>query len=145
MVTDLCGPISPPTINGERYIIFFLDSATRHLEFKLLKLKSEAYEAFIEFKNRAENNTLKRKIQCLKSDQGKEFDNKRFKGACIIYGIIQQYLAAYIYEQNGLIERINRTILEKVRCLLFTVKLPKYFWGEAVSTAVYLYNRTLYS
>jgi transposase InsO family protein len=145
VVTNLCGPISPPTINGERYIIFFLDSATRHLEFKLLKLKSEAYEAFIEFKNRAENNTLKRKIQCLKSDQGKEFDNKRFKGACITYGIIQQYSAAYTHEQNGLIERINRTILEKVHCLLFTAKLPKYLWGEAVSTAVYLYNRTPHS
>ena len=33
VVTDLCGPISPPTINGERYIVFFLDSATRYLEF----------------------------------------------------------------------------------------------------------------
>ena len=109
---------------------------------KLLKLKSEAYEAFIEFKNRAENNILKRKIECLKSDQGKEFDNKRFKGAFIIYNIIQQYSAAYTYKQNGLIERINRTILEKVRCLLFTTK---YLWGEAVSAAVYLYNRTLYS
>ena len=62
VVTDLYGPISPPTINGKRYIIFFLDSATRYLKFKLLKLKSEAYKAFIEFKNRAENNTLKRKI-----------------------------------------------------------------------------------
>ena len=62
MVTDLCGPISPPTINGERYIIIFLDLATRHLEFKLLKLKLEAYKAFIEFKNRAENNILKKKI-----------------------------------------------------------------------------------
>ena len=51
VVTDLCGPISPPTINGERYIVFFLDSATRYLEFKLLKSKSEAYKAFIEFKN----------------------------------------------------------------------------------------------
>ena len=61
VVTDLYGPISPPTINGKRYIIFFLDSATRYLEFKLLKFKSEAYEAFIEFKNRAEN-LLKRKI-----------------------------------------------------------------------------------
>jgi len=60
-VTDLCGPISPQTINGEKYIIFFLDSATRYLEFKLLKSKSEAYEAFIEFKNRAKN-VLKRKI-----------------------------------------------------------------------------------
>ena len=61
VVTDLCGPISPPTINGERYIIFFLDSATRYVEFKLLKFKSEAYETFIEFKNRAEN-LSKRKI-----------------------------------------------------------------------------------
>ena len=61
MVTDLCGPISPPTINSKRYIIFFLDSATRYLEFKLLKSKLDAYKAFIEFKNRAKN-LLKRKI-----------------------------------------------------------------------------------
>ena len=55
VVTNLYGPISPPTINSERYIVFFLDSATRYLEFKLLKSKSEAYEAFIEFKNRVKN------------------------------------------------------------------------------------------
>ena len=55
VVTNLCGPIYPPTINGKRYIIFFLDSATRYLEFKLLKSKLEAYKAFIEFKNRAKN------------------------------------------------------------------------------------------
>jgi hypothetical protein len=144
VVTDLCRPISPPTINSKRYIIFFLDSATRYLEFKLLKSKSEAYKAFIEFKNRAKN-LSKRKIQYLKSDQGGEFVNKRFKGACFTYGIIQQYSAAYTYKQNRLIERINRTILEKVRCILFTTKLPKHLWGEAVNTAVYLYNRTPHS
>ena len=63
MVTDLYGPISPLTINSKEYIIFFLDSATRYLEFKLLKSKLEAYKAFIEFKNRAKNLLkLKRKI-----------------------------------------------------------------------------------
>ena len=63
MVTNLYRLISPPTINSERYIIFFLDSATRYLEFKLLKSKLEAYKAFIEFKNRAKNLLeLKRKI-----------------------------------------------------------------------------------
>ena len=61
MVTNLYRLISPPTINGKRYIIFFLDLATRYLEFKLLKYKSDAYKAFIEFKNRAKN-LLKRKI-----------------------------------------------------------------------------------
>ena len=69
MVTNLYRLISPPTINGERYIVFFLDSATRYLEFKLLKSKSEAYKAFIEFKNKAKNlSKSKRKIQYLKSD-----------------------------------------------------------------------------
>ena len=99
VVTNLYGLISPLTINGKRYIIFFLDSATRYLEFKLLKSKLEAYKAFIEFKNRAKNLLkLKRKIQYLKLDQGGEFINKRFKGACFIYGIIQQFLAAYTYK-----------------------------------------------
>ena len=144
VVTDLCGPISPETINGEKYIIFFLDLATRYLEFKLLKSKSEAYKAFIEFGNKVEN-LLKRKIQYLKSDQGKEFINKRFKEAYYTYSIVQQYSAAYTHKQNGLIERINRTILEKVRCILFHANLPKYLWGEAVNTAVYLYNRTPHS
>ena len=50
-----------------------------------------------------------------------------------------------MHEQNGLIKRIKRIILEKVRCLLFTAKLLKYLWGEAVSIAVYLYNKTPYS
>ena len=99
MVTNLYRPISPPTINSKRYIVFFLDLATRYLEFKLLKYKSEAYKAFIEFKNRAKNLLkLKRKIQYLKSDQGGEFVNKRFKGACFTYGIIQRFSAAYTYE-----------------------------------------------
>ena len=63
MVTNLYRPISPLTINSKRYIIFFLDLATRYLEFKLLKSKLEAYKAFIEFKNRAKNlSELKRKI-----------------------------------------------------------------------------------
>ena len=74
-------------MNGKKYIIFFLDSATRYLEFKLLKFKLEAYKAFIKFKNRAKN-LLKRKIQYLKLNQGKEFINKRFKGTCFIYSII---------------------------------------------------------
>jgi len=51
VVTDLCGLISPETVNGEKYIIFFLDSATRYLEFKLLKFKLEAYKSFYKIQN----------------------------------------------------------------------------------------------
>lgn len=44
-------------------------------------------------------------------------------------------------QQNGLAERMNRTILERVRCMLTAAKLPKTFWTEAVVTACYLINR----
>ena len=62
VVINLYKPISPPTINNKKYIIFFLNSATRYLEFKLLKFKLEAYKAFIEFKNKAENLSKKYNI-----------------------------------------------------------------------------------
>ena len=45
-------------------------------------------------------------------------------------------------KQNGLAERMNRTLLERVRCMLFHAKLPKSFWGEAVSRATYVINRS---
>lgn len=46
-------------------------------------------------------------------------------------------------QQNGVAERLNRTLLEKKnRSILFEVKLPKVFWGEALMTATYLKNRT---
>jgi hypothetical protein len=62
VVADLNGPITPNIPQGGRYIILFLDVATRFLEYKILKSKVETYEAFIEFKAQADNNSLKRKI-----------------------------------------------------------------------------------
>lgn len=44
-------------------------------------------------------------------------------------------------EQNGLCERMNRTVIEKARCLLFDAKLGKELWAEAINTAVHLQNR----
>jgi hypothetical protein len=55
VVLDLCGPITPSTLTGYRYILFILDSATRFLCYKLLKNKSDALEAFTDFNLEAEN------------------------------------------------------------------------------------------
>ena len=67
VVTDLCGPILLEALNGEKYVIFFLDLATRYLEHKLLRSKSKAYKAFLDFKNKAKN-LSKRKIIYIKLD-----------------------------------------------------------------------------
>lgn len=47
----------------------------------------------------------------------------------------------YTPQQNGLAEKMNKTILERVRCMLLTANLPKSLWGEAVNTTAYLINR----
>ena len=48
----------------------------------------------------------------------------------------------YTLQQNSIVERANRTIMETVRSMLYHAHLPLSFWGEAVSTAVYLKNRS---
>ena len=78
VVMDLCGPITPNSREGFRYIIFFLDAATRFLDFKLLKNKSEAFKAFQEFKIKVEKQS-NYSIKSIGSDNGLEFKNKLFK------------------------------------------------------------------
>ena len=60
-----------------------------------------------------------RLLKVLKTDNGKEFKNLKFHDLCTKDGIIHQYSAPYVHEQNGLAERINRTLMNKVRALLF--------------------------
>lgn len=56
-------------------------------------------------------------------------------------GIRYQTTNPYTPQQNGLAERMNRTIVEKARCMLFDAGLSKEFWAEAVNTSVYVINR----
>lgn len=56
--------------------------------------------------------------------------------------IDNQTTVPYSSQQNGMAERMNRTVIEKARCLLIQSRLQKKFWAEAANTEVYLINRT---
>jgi hypothetical protein len=56
-------------------------------------------------------------------------------------GIVHQSTCVNSPQQNGIAERKNRHLLEVARALLFSTKVPKYLWGEAVLTAAHLINR----
>ena len=81
-------------------------------------------------------------LKCLRSDNGGEYTSNEFKSYCSEKGIRHEKTAPGTPQQNGVAERMNRTIVEKIRCMSRMANLPKSFWGEAIVTACYLINRS---
>lgn len=82
------------------------------------------------------------KINRLRTDNGLEFCNHVFDNYCAKSGIARHRTCTYTPQQNGVAERMNRTIMDKVKCMLTESGLPSVFWAEAASTACYLINRS---
>lgn len=138
--SDICGPMQNLSLGGCRFFMLFIDNCTRMCWIYFLKTKSEAAEVFLKFKALVENQSGE-KIKALRSDNGGEYVNSHFEKICRDAGINHQLTVPYSPQQNGVCERKNRTIVEMARCLLLEKNLPKTFWAEVASTAVYLLNR----
>ena len=107
----------------------------------MLQCKSDAFEAFKRFKNLVETEKGV-KVKTLRSDRGGELTSEEFSKHCLEYGIKRQLTTPYSPQQNGLVERKNRTVMSMVRAMLKAKDLPRELWGEAVSSAIYILNRT---
>ena len=83
------------------------------------------------------------KIISIRSDHGGEFENNDFEMFCDEHGIEHNFSAPRTPQQNGVVERKNRSLEEIARTLLNDTPLPKYFWAEAVNTACYIMNKAL--
>lgn len=81
-------------------------------------------------------------MKVLRTDNGTEYVNKGLEEFLKKEGVKHQTTVPYIPQQNGLAERLNRTIVERARTMLVDAELEKPFWAEAVSAAVYLINRS---
>lgn len=139
--SDVCGPMEEKSLGGARYYVTFIDDYSRKVFVYFMHSKSQVLEKFREFKKLVENQ-LNMTIKALRSDNGKEYVNEEFDKLCKEFGIKRQFTVPYSPEQNGMSERMNRTLVERAKCLLIDAKLPKKFWAEAVSTAAYVINRS---
>ena len=137
---DLCGPINPQTAGQNRYIFVLIDDYSRYMWSILLREKGEAFEKFRKFKAIIEQET-KTMIRVFRTDRGGEFTSGEFREFCEKAGIERHLTAPYTPQQNGVVERRNRTLLEMVRSILKHMHVPNYMWGEAVRHACYLINR----
>ena len=106
----------------------------------ILQTKSQVFEIFKKFHAMVERET-ERKLNRLRSDNGVENTSHSFRNYCSQHGIRHERTEPGTPQHNGVAERMNRTTVEKVRCMLRMSDLPKTFWGEAVQCAVYLINR----
>lgn len=137
---DLCGPISPSTPANNRYIFVLIDDHSRYMWSILLKDKGEAFDKFKKFREIVERETGTR-IKTLRTDRGGEFCSREFQAFCETYGITRHLTAPYSPQQNGVVERRNRTLLGMTRSILKHMSVPNYLWGEAVRHSTYLINR----
>lgn len=80
------------------------------------------------------------KLKYLKSDNGGEYYNKEFDNYCVENGIRREKIVPNTPQQNGVVKRIIRTIMERARSMRVHVGLPIQFWADAVSTTTYLFN-----
>lgn len=137
---DLCGPISPPTAGENRYFLLLVDDFSRVMWTYMLKSKDEAFGAFKKFKTFVEKESGD-KIKTFRTDRGGEFMSKNFVEFCHEAGITRHFTAPYSPQQNGVVERRNRTVVAMTRSFLKEMNLPSNLWGEAVRHSVYILNR----
>jgi hypothetical protein len=139
--TDVCGKMSTPSLSGSEYFVTFIDDHSRYSWVYFIKHKSEVFSKFCEWKSMIENATGQR-VKTIRSDNGGEYTSNQFQKFLKEHGIVHQLTVPKTPEQNGVAERLNRTLVESARCMLSESKLPKRFWAEAINTASYLRNRS---
>ena len=128
------------SIGGNHYFVSFIDDYSRRCWVYTMKYNGEVLELFVEWKKNLEKST-ERKIKVLQSDNGGEYKSDFFLKLCRDEGIDMHFTVREIPQQNVVAEKMNMTLLEKVRCMLFNANLSKYFCAETLAYACYLVNR----
>nr|GEX49909.1 retrovirus-related Pol polyprotein from transposon TNT 1-94 [Tanacetum cinerariifolium] len=138
---DLCGPMRVKSINGKRYVLVVVDDYSRYTWVFFLHSKDEASDVIISFIKKTQLN-LQLQVQRVQTNNGMEFKNKTLAKFFDEFGITQQFSTARTPQQNGVVERRNRTLVEAPRTMLTFVNLLLFLWAEAIATACFTQNRS---
>ncbi|GAA0161779.1 hypothetical protein LIER_18015 [Lithospermum erythrorhizon] len=128
------------SIAGRKYVFVCVDNFSRYTWVEFLKEKSETFDVF-----KALTTQIQREkevnILVIRSDHRREFENFKFQTFCDEEGIKHEYSSPITPQQNGIVERKNRTLQEMARVMIHANQLPIKFWAEAVNTACHIHNR----
>lgn len=139
--TDVCGPMPVASPGGRRYMVSIIDHATRFKAIVPVISKGQATEAVMAVVNRWEVETGAA-ANTIRSDGGLEYSGGKWKAWREQKGIRHETSTRYTPQQNGVAERYNRTISERVGALLADTGLHRRWWADLAVAATYLSNRT---
>jgi hypothetical protein len=137
---DLFGPVAYLSIEGSKYGLVIVDDFSCFTWFFFLQDKSETQGILKRFLKRAQNE-FELKVKKIRSDNGSEFKNLQVEEYLEEEGIKHEFSAPYTPQQNGVVERKNRTLIDTARMMLGEYKTPERFWSEAVNIARHAINQ----
>ncbi|GJR27392.1 retrovirus-related pol polyprotein from transposon TNT 1-94 [Tanacetum coccineum] len=122
---DLYGPMRVASVNGKKYILMIVDDYSRYTWVYFLRTKDEALNMIIDFVNQVQRN-LKASILTIRTDNGTEFKNEKLRAFYAKLGIVHKTLIARTPQQNGVVERRNRTLIKAARTMLMFSKALEF-------------------
>ncbi|KAK1423454.1 hypothetical protein QVD17_18757 [Tagetes erecta] len=137
---DVWGKYRTLSFTRASYFLTIVDDFSRAVWVFLLKHKDEASTRLIHFHKMVQTQ-FEKNIKRIRCDNGGEFTSNRMLDFYAKEGIILETTCAHTPQQNGVVERKHRHLLETARALKFEANLPTKFWGECVLTATYIINR----
>jgi transposase InsO family protein len=140
---DLFGPTTYRSIGGNGYGLAVVDDYSRYTWVFFLSDKSNVFSIFKRFAKRAENE-FDFKIKKIRSDNGFEFKNTKIEDYYDEKGIKHEFSAKYTPQQNGVVERKNRTLIDMAKLMLSEYNVLHSFWAKVNNTTCHTSNR-LYS
>ncbi|GJX23930.1 retrovirus-related pol polyprotein from transposon TNT 1-94 [Tanacetum coccineum] len=129
----LCGPMVSLSVSGKKYILVIVDDYSRFTWVKCLRSKDEAPAFIINFLKMIQVR-LKETVRRIRTDNGTEFVNQTLREYYEKVGISHETSVARSPQQNGVVERRNRTLIEAARTMLIYAKAPLFLWAKAVAT-----------
>nr|GEX17535.1 hypothetical protein [Tanacetum cinerariifolium] len=139
---DLCGPMRFASVNGKKYILVIVDDYSRFTWVKCLRSKEEAPDFIIKFLKMIQL-CLKTLVRRIRIDNEAEFGNQTLREYYEKVGISHETSVARSLQQNDVVERCNRTLIEASRTILIYAKALLFLWAKAVGTACYTQNRSI--
>ncbi|GKB47182.1 retrovirus-related pol polyprotein from transposon TNT 1-94, partial [Tanacetum coccineum] len=139
---DLCGPMCVESNNGKKYILVIVDDYSRFTWVKFLRSKDEAPDTIIKCIKNIQVR-LNATVRNVRIDNGTEFVNQTLRDFYENVSISHQNSVAHTPQQNDVVKRRNRTLVEAARTMLIFSKAPLFLWAEAINTACYTQNRSL--